>query len=190
MRLWEASREGEEKVGPFWRKQRPWDTEPGQGHEARDPLQGGDRSASGPEAWRAEAAGEVRRPQNSARGQVGGEPVPTEAAPGARWAAPGLRSEPGTRRGHHGNWFPQPSPRTLLLEAHHFSLGDVFQSVLLELHVDLASNLGPGGPQGPCPGIQELLLLALTALRVTSGLGLPPLQREGRICQPSARSPR
>lgn len=57
VRLWAASREGEEKVDPFRRKPRPWDTGPSQGPEARDLLQGGGRSANGPKTLGAKAAG-------------------------------------------------------------------------------------------------------------------------------------
>ena len=56
VRLWAASWEGEEKVGPFRRKPKPWDIGPSQGPEARDLLQGGGRSANGPKILGAKAA--------------------------------------------------------------------------------------------------------------------------------------
>lgn len=52
------------------------------------------------------------------------------------------------------NSLSQTLSRTLQLERTHiFSSWNFFQSVLFESHMDLASESGGGGSEGPCPGV-------------------------------------
>lgn len=125
----------------------------------------------------------------------------TAAPPGACWALPCGRAFQGPLKAPLGTLVPPKLAFTGFTRnfALRSSLFRLVRLLLFELHVDLASRLGCGGTEGPCPGSvsvsspdsrgmsgTQVLLLALTVLHGTLASLSLPLCRKGRICQPSA----